>query len=413
MPGRPARTRALCAAAVLTTLAGVAGCFSGLPEASVSATRSLSAAVTSATSPSATTQLADLVERYGREIAAGRGATAATVAADSGDLSRRLTVATSAMTATGVESFTLALDPATLVVTGDRATMTAVGTYHLEGAAPGTSPFTLALTAREGADGWRITGDRGAASMSLPWDLAGVRRVENAQVIVLGNAEPAALDWYAEAAAAAWRDVRQVWPRRPGGKPVVIVPRTAREFAVQAGREAASDIAAVTVGSLEKGQVARGDVVIVNPAVQQRLTENGRRTILRHELTHVAIRGTTTGFVPQWLTEGFATQASWAGTGVPAQLAARARSWTADELAPTDTPSDADVESAVGATHSYDTAALLVDDLVTRHGRAAVVRFYEAMAAGTSRDAASQQAFGEPFAQVLKHWRTALARTAR
>lgn len=364
--------------------------------------------------PSASVQseIDALVDRYGQALAAGRVPAADVVSADAHALHDRGVVEARAMGAVGAEQVTLTTDPSTLSVTGDRATVTAVGSYHLRGAAPGPASFTRALTAHHDPAGWRLVDDRGAATMALPWDLPLARRVENAQVVVIGNAPDATLRWYAEAAAAAWTRVGTWWPTLPAGKPVVVVPRSATEFAAQAGRAAAGDIAAVTVGSLARGRVARGDLVVVNPAVQQRLTQNGRRTILRHELTHVAIRGTTTGFAPQWLTEGFATQASWDGAGIPVQLRARAARWSPAQLVPADVPTDAEVESATGATHAYDTASLLVDDLVARHGRPAVVAFYRALTAGRTREDAAQHAFGESFAAVLQHWRSALVRVA-
>ncbi len=88
------------------------------------------------------------------------------------------------------------------------------------------------------------------------------------------------------------------------------------------GRPAAalSQIAAVTTGELTAaaGEPAGGaDQIIVNPSGFAKLSSLGRRVVITHETTHVAVRASTPRAVSIWLSEGFADYVGFSGLGLP------------------------------------------------------------------------------------------------
>lgn len=341
-----------------------------------------------------------------------------------------LTATSASMAAMRVEGLDLAVDPTTVRRANGTVAASAVGRATVAGVWPDGAPLLVPVAATRVGGRWVLTrfgaagaGDAqasgpattSAAALAQPWDLAGLRRVDGDGVVVVGDAPPERLRWYADATARAWRADRSVWSRRPAGLPVVVVPRSSAGFAAQVRRPVAdvAQVAAMTVGSLERGRTALGDRVVVNPVIDERLTPAGRRTILRHELVHLAIRGTTTAPAPQWLVEGYATQASWdqpAGA-VPDQVAARARAWDAAQRSPSAPPTDAQVEGR-DVTYTYDASAILVADMVARRGRAAAQALYEQVVAGQGLDPAARSALGEPWSATLAAWRAAMARAS-
>ena len=62
--------------------------------------------------------------------------------------------------------------------------------------------------------------------------------------------------------------------------------------------------------------------MVINPAAFARLGTTGRRVVLTHEMTHVAVRQTTTSAVAIWLSEGFADYVAYSGTGVSRRVGA-------------------------------------------------------------------------------------------
>lgn len=399
-----------------------------------------SAAVTSSPTTTAPVDVAALQGLVADATTALRrgGSAPAAVPADAA-VRARLAATSASMAAMRVEGLDLSVDPATVRRSGGVVTASAVGRATVAGVWPGGAPLLVPVAATRAGGRWVLTrfGAAGAggaqtsdpadpadpaataeaaeASLAQPWDLTGLRRLDVGGVVVVGDAPTERLRWYADAAAQAWRAGGSVWSRRPAGLPVVVVPRSSAGFAAQVRRPVAevTQVAAMTVGSLERGRTALGDRVVVNPVIDERLTAQGRRTILRHELVHLAIRGTTTSPAPQWLVEGYATQASWdppAGA-VPDQVVARARVWDAAQRLPSGPPSDTQL-SGRDVTYAYDASAILVADAVARHGRARVQAFYEQVAAGRALDAAARSALGEPWSATLTAWRAAMVRTA-
>ena len=121
---------------------------------------------------------------------------------------------------------------------------------------------------------------------------------------------------------------------------------------------------------------------MVNPATFGDLQPDGRRVVITHELTHVAIRSSTTRPAPLWLSEGMADYVGYLGLGLPrsrvaAPWLARVRAGTA----PRRLPSDADFDPArtrIGP--AYAAAWLACSRLADRYGQARLVAFYRAVA---------------------------------
>nr|WP_284290626.1 hypothetical protein [Angustibacter aerolatus] len=244
------------------------------------------------------------------------------------------------------------------------------------------------LTVVQRASGWVLAGDTDGGSAPQPWDLGRVRVVRGDHVLVLGTASEGALR---DDAAEADRAVQRVgrlwggsWPRRV----VVLAPRTQREFGrlLLRGTSGLSQVAAVTTGDLGGTPAARArehnDRVVVNPSAFARLGPIGRRVVLTHELTHVAVRASTTSTVPIWLSEGFADYVGYRGTGVSRRAAsddvlALVRAGRGPKALPD--AADFDPEQTTIAP-SYSAAYLACALLADTYGEQRLVDLYRAAA---------------------------------
>ena len=121
---------------------------------------------------------------------------------------------------------------------------------------------------------------------------------------------------------------------------------------------------------------------MINPATFGDLQPDGRRVVITHELTHVAIRSSTTRPAPLWLSEGMADYVGYLGLGLPrsrvaAPWLAKVRAGTA----PRRLPSDADFDPArTRIAPAYAAAWLACSRLADRYGQARLVAFYRAVA---------------------------------
>ncbi|WP_018156181.1 hypothetical protein [Demetria terragena] len=162
---------------------------------------------------------------------------------------------------------------------------------------------------------------------------------------------------------AAIDPVTQVWAGHSLPVPIrVLAPATSTEFADFAGT-ADPQVPAIT----------RSDrTVVIHPGLWSRTTEAGRRTVMRHELTHVALDQGTWRRVPRWVVEGSAEYTAYRRTDLtPAQiapgLAARVRAGERLTAPPTDTE--------VSGDDGYGLAWAWCSYLVDQHGRDRFVAF--------------------------------------
>jgi len=307
--------------------------------------------------------------------------------------------------------------------------VTVPGTYSLAGfdRAPRSFEATYTLVQRPG--GWRIVDDSDGATTPQMWDLPGLRVLRGLSVIVIGNAPEARMRDYSAIADSAVRRLTGVWGTDWSSRVVIVTPSTAREYAALVSRAAGStldQVAAVTQGVISPGRRAQGDQVIVNPNAFTALQGDGRRVVITHELTHVAVRSSTTRPVPIWLSEGMADYVGYSGLDLPREQVASAllslvRQGKSGEVLPAEVDFD---PSRFTIALSYSKAWLAVSRLVDLYGQARVVAFYRAIAgdprvgqAQTNPEVAAGQAFSQSFgvtqAQFVDDFRRYLEALAR
>ncbi|MBW3086101.1 hypothetical protein KEM60_02312 [Austwickia sp. TVS 96-490-7B] len=165
---------------------------------------------------------------------------------------------------------------------------------------------------------------------ALPWEEPGAQARRSSTTLVVGSAPAGDLDTLLHDGDQAAAAVARVW----GGSavcPVIWLPRTTRSFARWAGVPHGGGVPAVTVGPILHGRSTGADRIVIDPAVWARLVPEGRRIILTHEATHLAVRRDCLGSRPLWLDEGFSEYVAYHDRAIPepqivAALTAQVRS---------------------------------------------------------------------------------------
>ncbi|WP_405180378.1 hypothetical protein OG225_03465 [Nocardia sp. NBC_01377] len=230
-----------------------------------------------------------------------------------------------------------------------------------------------------------------------------------AEMTVLGDELPRAV----AAVTELWGPQ---WPRSA----MIVVAGNASEFAalVRAGSLLPGEVAAVTVTDpFAPGAMPTGQRVVFSPDAGARLTPDQLRTLLRHELTHVATRAVTVDGAARWMLEGFAEYAAHRAQGhrfgdIAPTVAARIR---AGEL-PTGLPSDADF-SGSRATETYESAWSACAFVAEKYGQTDLVDLYRRIAAGPADSAAQdrmlREVLGTDTAEFVARWREWLSAQPR
>jgi hypothetical protein len=280
----------------------------------------------------------------------------------------------------------------------------------------------LTMVDRDGT--WLVAGDSDAHSATEIWDLGPLTVVSGRSSVVIGLGSRAALLPYASQGDAAVTRVTATWgpdwPRRV----VVLVPRTQAQMGRLLDRSSATldQIAAVTTGELTavSGSPAGGaDQIIINPAGFAKLGALGRRVVITHEATHVAVRASTPRQVAIWLSEGFADYVGYSGLGLPrTEVAADVLGLVRRGTGPKALPDNADFDatrSTIGP--SYSASWLACSLIADRYGQARLLALYRAASGATtvkgvtvdlSPEVATSQAFpavlGVTEAAFTKYW---------
>lgn len=234
--------------------------------------------------------------------------------------------------------------------------------------------------------------------------------------IVLGHpARSADIGLLAGELAAATVAVSDFWGPDWSQAPVVAVASSPAEFAAltNATEDVPAEVAAATVSDVFRpGAQPTGQRVVFGPEAGRRLGPDGMRSVLRHELTHVATRAVTTDGSPQWMLEGFPEYAAHRNLQRPfAEVAPTitARARTGD--LPADLPAAAAFEPASGeAALAYEQAWSVCAFLADQYGESQLVNLYRQLATGPKDRAALEKIFQEtlatPYPDLVSHWRS-------
>lgn len=291
----------------------------------------------------------------------------------------------------------------TFVASGD-------GRYRLTGYDRGPHTYPVTFTFARTDSGWRLSAPLGTSGATLaaaqPWDLPGMRVVRSRTSLVIGNLPMTRLEDYGHIVDKAVVDVSTIWHRSWPHRVVVVAPATTQQLEAQvevtrSGDGDLTDVAAETVGSLVPGEVATSDRVVVNPTAFEELGEDGRREVLTHETTHVAVRSSLPGRVPLWLSEGLADFVGYGSIDISERAVVTAlTAQVGRDGLPARLPGDGAFSGAqAGAAYNQGWLAVrLIDHEV---GTAGLTRFYEA-AAATGSDAVVSERTAQAFQAVLR-----------
>ena len=304
-----------------------------------------------------------------------------------------------------------------------------MGRYSLRGYDTATREFESYFTVVRRGEVWRLADDTDGGTQVQAWDLPRFTVVRSPTTLVMGTGPASRLRPYLTLGNLAVKRVDAVWTARWNSRVVLVVPTTAAQMAEQVGQDAGSvaQVAAVTDGPFDVRGRAGADRVVVNPVAFATLQPKGQQVVVTHETTHVAIRAGTDRPVPLWLSEGMADYVGYRDVGatrtqIAAALLARVRAGTGPKALPAAGDFD---PSRTTIAPSYNAAWLAVNRIVDRHGRAALVRFYLAVAttpAGSPTptqdpDAATAAAFqsvlGTTQAAFTQDWLAYLRTLAR
>jgi hypothetical protein len=300
---RRAAAAGLAVAALLLAGCGDKGAHSGTPAQSTHGDRP----------PSDRDQLQALLDRRARALELGQAkAYAATAAGAQRARDRR-----DGRVAAGLALRDVRLQIRTSEVTGDRAALRVASAWGIRGVR-GTFVVERRLTAARRPGGWRITGERDRRGVP-PWEAGDYAQQRIGHFIVLApralgiasSALPSALD-------AGYRAIHAALPKLALKRRylVVVAPSAsaARELTQDirgvAGLAAISDTAVHETGPAEQVRevVSQRLLVVWPPFISQ--SEEERRRVIAHELTHAVLAGSTSGRTPSWLVEGIAMLAS-------------------------------------------------------------------------------------------------------
>ncbi|GAA3216044.1 hypothetical protein [Actinocorallia longicatena] len=253
---------------------------------------------------------------------------------------------------------------------GDLVTLSL--TYRLRGFDTADAVHTAYLRHRGGL----ITGDGGERHDDPEiWTSGRVRSVTGRHSLVLGEGP------LGEIAAQLDRSVPLVsavvgggWARRA----VALVPADAERASVLAGGQDLSEIVALAAAPANTGGTPGPSRLLISPEVWRRVNALGRRVVLTHELTHVALNAAADTTTPMWLVEGFADYVGYRGTGTPVREAAKE---LAASVAKGYRPSALPAREAFASgfprlSQSYQEAWLACRLIAAEHGEAALLRLY-------------------------------------
>lgn len=305
--------------------------------------------------------------------------------------------------------------------------LTALLRYEIAGVdeAPTRKPVTLLVVSRD--DGWKIASDRPlpdsvSTTWRGPWDHGplDVTTTATAGGTSMILAHPDTADLAADIAdelPSAVDAVSKVWGADWPKRSLIWVTSSRDEFTDLVGTAHNGDeIAAVAISDAvdPERDRATGQRIVFSPAAGSRLSRQGLRAVLRHELTHIAARPRTVDGSPLWILEGYADYIGYrSDDGVPvtgADLRRIAPNLAEDVVlrgAPSQIPTDDDFADPDRSRTAYETAWSLAAFLAEEHGRDQLTALYRALADGPAGDDLSHDfaaTVGASVDEVVDRW---------
>lgn len=179
-----------------------------------------------------------------------------------------------------------------------------------------------------------------------------------------------------------------------------------------ADRAPTDEIAAAAIADpFVFGTPPTGQRVVFAPDAGDRLSPDQLRTLLRHELTHVATRAHTADDAPRWLVEGFADYVAHRGLGHTfAEIAPTVRAAARSGELPADLPADPAFAGPT-AVAAYEQAWTVCAFIAAGDDESQLRRLYRAIAEGgqATEDRLLREVLGVDRASLLAHWRSWVA----
>lgn len=276
------------------------------------------------------------------------------------------------------------------------------------------------FTPREGR--WYVSGQwvaPGRGNQQL-WDVGKVNALSSDHALVLGLPDDEVLAPIADEVDAAVPQVDEVWGTAWPRKVLVLVTRTEQEMADLLGGKASTyaQLAAITRGELGvPEETAAAERVVINPRAYADLSAVGKRVIMTHEITHVAVRSATQEWTPMWLAEGFADYVGYRDSRLAVRFIAQELvEDLRDGFEPTALPSDADFDALNDRLpQAYEMAWLACTMIADQHGQNKLLAFVRKAGdpggSAASVDEAFASVLGTTLAQFTLDWRDYLDKT--
>jgi hypothetical protein len=203
--------------------------------------------------------------------------------------------------------------------------------YALRGSDVTTTQRPMAYLLVRRAGTWYIRSDNdlqnvGRKTWRGPWDFGPCLAMTTGRGLVLGHlARQVMAERIANELDSAVHAVSDVWGSAWPEQVVVLLPDTADEMRALVGPNFPVDaVVAVSVADRvdTDKNVAEGQRVVMSPSTADSLSVAALKIVLRHEITHIAARGSTVDGSPMWLLEGFADYVGYRESGIPLAQAA-------------------------------------------------------------------------------------------
>ncbi|WP_054813245.1 hypothetical protein [Nocardia arizonensis] len=196
---------------------------------------------------------------------------------------------------------------------------------------------------------------------------------------------------------------------------LIVVAANSSEFAalVRSTSILPGAVAAVTVTDPFARGTEPTQRVVFSPEAGRRLSSAELRTLLRHELTHVATRAITADGAPPWMLEGFAEYAAHRGQDHPfAEIAPTVAARLRSGAVPTELPTPADL-TGPHAAEAYEAAWTACAFTAEKFGEQALVTLYRHLAATPADNQAEDRVLRETLKvdrqTFITQWQTWLS----